>query len=126
MDHAVVRETDDIDILRVFAMELCEEREALQSTNAKQSRSISQLERENEYLHERLRILLHQRYGHKSETLKALQVDLFDSPEALAHIAESQESEHDLEKSLMSKRIKRRAHRDVLDCLYTWNVDNKL
>lgn len=99
----------DIDALRRFTLQLSEERDALKSTAQDQRQHIERLEKENAYLNERLRILLHQRFGQSSETLKALQIDFFDTPESLTDIADQQEQRQDLKKDIEVKAHKKKS-----------------
>ena len=99
---------NDIEAIRHVALELTGQFSSLEESNISQSRRIERLEQENEYLQERLRILLHQRYGRQSETLKALQIDLFDTTEALEQIAEEQAAKQDLKQDIEVKAHKKK------------------
>ncbi len=85
----------DINGLRQIAYDKSIEANVLKDECDAQRNKVSQLEQQIEHLNELVRLLRHQCFGPSSNTLKSLQVDLFDSAAELQALLDAQEEKHD-------------------------------
>ncbi len=85
----------DYSTLKQFAADKCIEAAVLQSERDAERSRADRLEQRVEHLNELIRLLRHQAFGSPSTTLKALQIDLFDSALDLQALLDVQEEKLD-------------------------------
>lgn len=95
MTSSAITLPKDITTLKEFAYNKCIEANTLAHERDLQSDRVKSLEQQVEHLSELVRLLRHQQFGSSSNTLKALQVDLFDNEAALQALLDEQEEKHD-------------------------------
>ena len=95
MNSGAIALPQDTELLKVFAYDKCVEAHTLKRERNQQYQIVKQLKQQIEHLNELVCLLRHQQFGPASNTLKALQADLFDNEATLKAMLEEQETRHD-------------------------------